>query len=214
MFYLKADDEDRLLQLPIPPQELKTVVGDRNITLDTVGLGEVAILKDIGLRKLNMDIILPMDLELPFVQRSTGGGIIAKPIFYLTWFREVMARKVPLRLIVSRILPDGSTSFPGNMHVSLEGYTVNESGGGVGDYAINLRLREFVTRSVEVNKATEVAKVSKTSSAKTYTIKSGDTLWLIAKRVFGDGSRYKELAVLNNITDYNHLQIGTVIRLE
>lgn len=37
------------------------------------------------------------------------------------------------------------------------------------------------------------------SSAKTYTVKTGDTLWDIAQNLLGNGARYKEIVSLNNL---------------
>ena len=146
VFYLKAQDEDRLIQFPIPPSEMKTALGGRNTTIETVGMGEVNIIKDIGLRDISFEVLLPQDLSLPFVQQSIDGGVVGKPIFYLSWLREVMSRKVPLKLIISRRLPGGIMSFPGNMNVCLEGYTVIEKGGCVGDYIVEIKLKEYRRR--------------------------------------------------------------------
>ena len=35
----------------------------------------------------------------------------------------------------------------------------------------------------------------------TYTVKSGDTLWSIAKKTLGDGNRYKEIQKVNGLKD-------------
>lgn len=45
-----------------------------------------------------------------------------------------------------------------------------------------------------------------------YTVKKGDTLWRIAERELGDGTRYKEIKSLNNLTT-NSIHIGQVLRL-
>jgi len=50
-------------------------------------------------------------------------------------------------------------------------------------------------------------------SSRTYTVKSGDTLWGIAVRELGKGSRYTEIVTLNNIRDPNNVKVGTVLRL-
>lgn len=34
-----------------------------------------------------------------------------------------------------------------------------------------------------------------------YTVKNGDTLWNIAKKFLGDGSKYKEIQKTNNLKD-------------
>ncbi|MBC8530574.1 LysM peptidoglycan-binding domain-containing protein [Gehongia tenuis] len=49
----------------------------------------------------------------------------------------------------------------------------------------------------------------------TYTLVKGDCLWSIARRFYGDGTKYKAIQTLNNIPNskLNSLPIGLVIRL-
>ncbi len=54
--------------------------------------------------------------------------------------------------------------------------------------------------------------VATTGGERTYTVKAGDTLYLIAKKELGSASRWKELEKLNGISS-NDLRIGKVIKL-
>ena len=47
----------------------------------------------------------------------------------------------------------------------------------------------------------------------TYTVESGDNLWNIAEKVYGDGNKYTEIAKFNNIKDPSYIAPGQVIRL-
>jgi len=51
------------------------------------------------------------------------------------------------------------------------------------------------------------------SSAATYTVRPGDSLWSIAARTLGDGSRYTELAALNGLRDPGRIVTGQVLKL-
>lgn len=48
---------------------------------------------------------------------------------------------------------------------------------------------------------------------KTVTVKKGDTLWGFAVRYYGDGTRWKEIADRNGISDPKRLQIGKVLEI-
>lgn len=47
-----------------------------------------------------------------------------------------------------------------------------------------------------------------------YTVKEGDTLFLIAQKYYQDGYKYPELAKLNNLADVNALEVGQVLNVE
>jgi len=47
--------------------------------------------------------------------------------------------------------------------------------------------------------------------ASSYTVQSGDSLWVIAQKVYGDGSKYPLIAAANNITSATRLRVGTVL---
>ena len=49
----------------------------------------------------------------------------------------------------------------------------------------------------------------------TYTVVSGDSLWKIAKRIYGDGSRWRDIFNANKdkITNSNVIKIGMVLNI-
>lgn len=50
------------------------------------------------------------------------------------------------------------------------------------------------------------------SGVRTYTVKSGDSLWAIAAKQLGDGSRYNEIKTMNGLTS-NTIHAGDVLKL-
>jgi 5'-nucleotidase / UDP-sugar diphosphatase len=65
------------------------------------------------------------------------------------------------------------------------------------------------TKSVSSDKA--VADSGKLSSSSKYVVKKGDNLSKIAKKVYGDGKKFKQIAMANHITDPNHIRVGQVL---
>ena len=193
-----------------------------NKKYETIGIGEVNIIKGIGLREIFMSIILPNDLSLPFVQpKYSPNVIIGKPILYLAKFREFKANKKPLQLLITRTLPNGEEIFKGNIDVTLEEYTVYENAGEEGDFSVDLTFKEYIAikeqKLVSSSKddSTYTVNTNRTvkETPKTYTVKSGDTLWKIAKRELNDETKYKDIMQLNNIVDPKKLKIGAVLKL-
>lgn len=48
---------------------------------------------------------------------------------------------------------------------------------------------------------------------RTYTVKSGDTLWAISVKYYGTGTKWTTIADANGVTDPRKLQIGKVLRI-
>lgn len=193
-----------------------------NKKYETIGMGEVNIMKGIGLREITMSIMLPNDLSLPFVQpKYSPNVIIGKPILYLGKFREFKANKKPLQLLITRILPSGEEIFKGNINVTLEEYIVYENAGEEGDFLVDLVFREYTDIKEQTltptgkNNNSYTINTNRTvkEAPKTYTVKAGDTLWKIAKRELNDETKYKNIMELNNITDPKKLKVGTVLKL-
>lgn len=59
----------------------------------------------------------------------------------------------------------------------------------------------------------ESGDVSKENLPGNYTVKSGDTLYLIAQNYYGDGEKYPEIIKANNLTDENKILEGQVLMI-
>jgi len=51
------------------------------------------------------------------------------------------------------------------------------------------------------------------SAVRTYTVVSGDTLWAISERFYGDGNRYQQIADASGISDPNLIYPGQVLTI-
>ena len=51
------------------------------------------------------------------------------------------------------------------------------------------------------------------SSARSYTVQAGDTLWGISSRFYGDGSLYLRLAAANSLKNPNLLTVGQTLTI-
>ena len=79
------------------------------------------------------------------------------------------------------------------------------------DVGLRLTLREYKFQSAL--RGAEMARQDERANGGTYTVKPGDTLWGIAARFYGDGSRWRVLAANNGIASPERLQVGTVLQL-
>jgi LysM repeat protein len=219
MYSFYFDYEGEIIQLPISPSSLTLKVNNKNKVVELLNLGDVNILKEPGLSEFNFKILLPGQ-ELPFAVYPNG---FKMPEFYLERFEKYKVERKPVRFIVSRVATWGEPLFDTNMLVSLEEYTIEEKAGEVGDVYVDIKLKqhkEYKTQVVTIqdvknNKATATVKEKRPAKtpAKTYTVKAGDTLWAIAKKELNDGSKYNEIAKLNNISNPNQIKPGQVLRL-
>ena len=89
------------------------------------------------------------------------------------------------------------------------------------DVGLTLTLREYKFKSAlaalaggsGASSASVQKRTDERVTPKTYTVKKGDTLWDIACRFYGDGTKWGNIAARNGVTDPRKLQIGTVLTL-
>lgn len=159
-----------------------------------------------------------------------------EPIWYLSRFRELKADAEPFYFVIIRQLvysynADGSINykylFGGNLKVTMEDYTVEENAGEEGDYWVDIKLKEYrevgvVKKIEETGEISDIGKIIATEQKQRekagdipefYTVKENDTLWNIAKKYFGDGSKYTTLMKMNNLENANDINVGRCLRL-
>lgn len=214
------NDYDSLFTFPIAPEAFNTKVGNKNKSIDLLELGEVNIVKSIGLREFSFKVLLPKDSQL-----CDDVNDFKEPIFYMNKLREIKEQKKTVILTIIRTMPNGETLFGGNVEVSLEDYSVEENGGEEGDFHVELNFKEYKrikvialndTGVISNNGKTQITQEEQRAvkdTAESYTVKPGDSLWKIAKLQMNDGSRYKEIAELNGISNPNSLKSGMVLKL-
>jgi LysM domain len=72
---------------------------------------------------------------------------------------------------------------------------------------------EAVEQPVEEPVAEAAPEPAPEPAARTYTVESGDTLWAIAERFYGDGSKYQVIADASGIPNPDLIQPGQVLTI-
>lgn len=88
---------------------------------------------------------------------------------------------------------------------------------GDGDITLTLHLREYKFSAQAARGAAArvqgAARTDERVTPETWTVKRGDTLWGIACTLYGDGTRWRELARKNGVSEPRRLPIGKVLVL-
>ncbi|NLY79824.1 MAG: LysM peptidoglycan-binding domain-containing protein [Lysinibacillus sp.] len=212
------------VQLPVAPSEMSMRINNKNETITLMNEGEVNILKKPGLTDIKFEVLLP-NVQYPFAIYPSG---FMPATYYLDKLEQLKVSQEPFRFIVNRMMPNGKLLFDTNMAVSLEDYEIQENAENGFDVLVTIYLKQYrsygnkrlnfqtsTSNGSTIQKIT-VEKQRPTTGKqipKSVTVKSGDTLWGIAKRELGDGSKYTELAKLNNLPNPNIIHPGQVIKL-
>ena len=210
--------------MPITPSKVKVKINNQNDTLTLINGEEINILKEPGLTDVSFDLLVPQ-VSYPFTN-----GEAQSADYYLSLFERLKTSKQPFQWILNRSRPNGRVLFYTNLTVGMEDYQITDDAEEGFDISVTVSLkqyRHYGTKTVTIQPAptpteTPTATVEQpqreTSQAPqqtTYTVKSGDCLWNIAKKYLGDGSRYNEIYNLNKdkITNPNLIYAGQVLTL-
>ncbi|HBF9426557.1 TPA: LysM peptidoglycan-binding domain-containing protein [Clostridioides difficile] len=193
------------VQLPIPPPKLEIKVTNKNKTVDLINTGEVNILKKEGLSEISFEAEFTHN-KLPFYR-----GTFRDVQFFLSKLELLKTDCKPFQFIVSRELGN-KVLFNTNRKVSLEEYTIVEDAENGSDFKVAIKLKQYRDYSTKKlvpappksdtgrpNVKIEPKRVDSVNapSGKTYTVKSGDSLWSICQKQLGNGSLYKKVYELN-----------------
>ncbi|MCI1999551.1 MAG: LysM peptidoglycan-binding domain-containing protein [Clostridia bacterium] len=206
------------LLLPVAPESLQIKIKNQNSTVTLINESEFNFIKAPGLSELSFDMRIPA-VKYPFANYN---GDLKNQKYYLDKLKKLKNDKKPFRFIVNREMPDGTGLYDTNIRVSLEDYTIKEQAGDGFDITVSITLKEYndIKTSVvniaddgtaTIEKQRETDNSPEPQEDKSYTVKSGDTLWVLAKKFYDDGSKYADIAKANSIANPNRISVGQKI---
>ena len=206
--YLKKDDKD-IFRFPVLPSAINVqdyaITNDSNIT----GLGDVTVFGGKGLRTIEISSFFPNPKKK---YRFVNYTDYPKQYDCVTKIKKWMDKGEVLRFIV--------TGTEINFQVRITDFEYSEQDGTRDVYfTINLKeYRKIKISSTTPNKKktdnkdrTDTKETDNKPKQKTYTVKSGDTLYDIAKKYYGKGSDYKKI-IEKNKSKYPSLAKSTTLK--
>lgn len=188
-FYLSFNNGTEQLRLPVNPSSFEVHQKHNNTVLNISNLGEINLLGKTGLTTFKLASFFPA--EEYYFCKYTG---FPSPYECVKIIQNWKKQNKPIRLIVTETLI--------NYAVTIEAFTFSENA-GTRDIEFILELREYIfiqnpvtSNSINVPQTKRETKAPPSS----YTVKEGDTIYTIAKKVTGDGANYKTIAKKNGFS--------------
>lgn len=191
----------------VNPAEIAISRPNRNRVLSLAMGGTVNVWAGRGLREVKLTTFLPWETS-PFYDGQSPETVLAM-------LKRWQDSGDPVRLILSGSDINDAFLIEDVTEVLREGDK---------DVGLSVTLREYKFKSALAALAggraeagsggpAAFAREDERTVPATYTVKKGDTLWDIACRFYGDGTKWGTLAEKNGVADPRRLQIGKVLTL-
>ena len=199
------------LRLPVNPESYVYSSPFGYVETEVEGLGEVTNIGHRGLKEFTITTFWPKTYNSTYCSYSS----FISPTTFVSTIEKWRSNRAPIRYVVTGI--SGA-----NTSVTIRDFEVEaEKAGSIGDIYFTLTLKEYRAPSV---KTVDLSKPKKTTTKprppahkptqkKTYTVKSGDSLYKIAARkdIYGAGSKWRKIYDANKKVigkNPNKLKIG------
>lgn len=152
-----------------------------------------------GLTDIEFECRIPQE-QYPFAVYKSG---FKGADYFLDYFESLKTGKTPFQFIVCRRRPTGKRLFDTNIRVAMEDYKITEDAKEGFDVMVKINLkqwRDYGTKTVNIANDMEKPKasvepqreagVTAPTTTQSYTVVKGDCLWSIAKKFYGNGSKY------------------------
>jgi LysM repeat protein len=204
-------------KLPVNPEEIKR---SRELNIENyqvLGTGQVSVPSYYNLEEFSFEAEFPSQ-----DYHYMNSGARADADYYEKMFRKAQKNMKPVRFIASNDITDDISVM-----VLVKSVEAVEKAGEEGDKYLSIKLQEYKApgkRYVAVQTVAATVKQEDTAAAaetnpavtenKTHTVQSGDTLWAIAKKYYGNGGQYTKIASANpDIKNPNLIYPGQVLSI-
>lgn len=212
-FWLKKTNSDKFV-LPVNPDSFSFTEKHTNTSVNVNSLGELNLIGKRNLKEGTISSFFPN--QDYFFSNNTERK---DPYDYVEKILNWKEEGEPVRAIIGGNI---------NLQVTIESFKYGEQD-GTGDVYYDLQLKEYRAITVKKTKYKETTKKKTTKKktttkkrttetkpkTKTYTVKSGDCLWNIAKRYYGNGAQYTKIYNANRdkIKNPNLIYVGQVLKI-
>ncbi len=212
------------IPMPVTPSKIETKIKNQNTTLNLIDGSEINIIKPPGLTEFSFELLIPQ-MKYPFAaypdfvaeivndskhkySEAFSGKNFVEAQYYLDFLEILKRDQKPFAFKIERSTPDNIKLFETKVEldVTLEEYSIIEDAANGFDLTIPVRLKQYNPYAAKTEDKARQPRL-------THTVKQGDTLWGICKRFLGDGSKYPQIAKLNDIKNPNLIKVGQVIKL-
>lgn len=155
--------------MPVNPNEFSITHPSTNTKYNVLGIGEIIIPREPGLRIITWESWFPGSDDSPYVLTA---GNFRDPEFLVDMFNGYKESQETTRLIVNRYDDQGIT-FDTNIQVTVEDFEIIEKGGEPSDIYYNVTLSEYRPYNAQV--VAIVPTSTNTATAATTTQRATDT---------------------------------------
>lgn len=205
--FLDYNRKDKLI-LPVPPADVRISYGKMVETVSLINLGEIDFHTGTKLTEISFSSFLPKYYDPAYCCIQD----IPEPKEALEKILRWIAKREPIIF--------GITNTPIQDVFNIINIDYFYKGGSVGEIDFELHLRRH--RGVKIYKVGEVTtpkpqtRVNTKTAPKTYTVKKGDTLSIIAQKVYGDSKKWVDIYNANKSkigNNPNKLKEGLVLTI-
>lgn len=184
-FWLSFNNGAEKLRLPVNPESVNVSSPFNHSDISIAQLGNYAIIGERGLKEYSFASFFPRDYNPTYCEYNG----FPSPWTFVETIERWRDSRQPMRLTI--------TGTPINAAITIREFTYTpDKAGGPGDIYFEVFFKEFrfvqIPRTVTASSTTPPKQrpaVPK-PTPKTHTVTKGDSLWIIAQRHYGDGSKW------------------------
>lgn len=200
MYAVYFNDGRNTYRLPTNPEEIEVSSTQAISKYEVLKLGQVAVPTHMELKQYSFECEFPLS-RYNYVNADSLEHLDFHPAgFYIDLFSKWRNQFIPVRFLAGREIADDKLYEDSiSTMVLIEDITVKEKAGEEGDKYISFKLLEYrdfiIVKSQDAGTQNVKTKKEETNpkSKGSYVVQSGDSLWAIAKKYYGDGSKYTKI---------------------